>query len=146
MSTRGGAVLYTPEVLALAVELAEHPLVEGLAQRGEAVSRVCGSKVTIVLSTDAGGAVKAIGARVSACAIGQAAAALFVREARGRDAGAIAAALEAIEAWLGGAEELPAWPGITRLEAARAYPARHAAILLPWRAGLAALSNPAPAG
>lgn len=142
MTARGGAVLYTPEILALAVELAGHPLSEHLKRRGEAVSRVCGSSVAIALSTGADGTVEEIGARVSACAIGQAAAALFLKEAPGRAAGEIAAALTALENWLSGADERPDWPGIDRLETARSYAARHGAILLPWKAALAALSNP----
>ena len=142
MTARGGAVLYTPEILALAVELAKHPLSDHFHQRGEAVSRVCGSRVTVALSTDADGAVESIGVRVSACAIGQAAAALFLSAAPGRRAAEIAAALATLEAWLSGANERPDWPGIARLDSARGYPARHAAILLPWKAALAALSNP----
>ena len=33
----------------------------------------------------------------------------------------------------------PGWPGLDALAAARAYPARHGAILLAWRAALEAL-------
>jgi hypothetical protein len=39
----------------------------------------------------------------------------------------------------------PLRPGIDRLASACPYTARHAAILLPWKAALAALSNPSPA-
>ena len=142
---RGGAVLYTPEILALAVELADYPLNNGLARRGEAASRVCGSKLAVALSTRPDGCIARIGARVSACAIGQAAAALFLRAAQGRDADVIGAALSEIELWLAGWGDLPSWPGIEVLASARPYNARHAAILLPWKAALAALSNPARA-
>lgn len=142
MSARTGAALYTPDMLALAVELAEYPLSDGLARQGEAVSRVCGSKVRIGVETGGDGKVEQIGARVSACAIGQAAAALFLRAAPGRDAAGIAGPLGALEAWLADTGDLPEWPGIAQLESARRYPARHAAILLPWKAALAALSNP----
>lgn len=143
---QGGAVLYTPEILALAVELADYPLIDQPALRGEAVSRVCGSKFAVALSNAPDGRITKIGARVSACAIGQAAAALFLRAAQGRDAEAIGAALSEIEIWLAGEGELPAWPGIEQLASARPYTARHAAILLPWKAALAALSNPPPGG
>lgn len=137
--------LYTSEILALAVELADYPLTGRMARSGEAASRVCGSKVAIELSTDAHGAIERIGARVSACAIGQAAAAVFLRSARGRSPVDIADALETLEAWLIGREIAPDWPGIASLAPARAHPARHAAILLPWKAALAALSKPARA-
>ena len=142
---RGGALLYTPEILALAVELANYPLDHELEQRGEAVSRVCGSKLAVALSTRSDGSIARIGARVSACAIGQAAAALFLLAAQGRDAEAIASALSEIELWLAGSGDLPLWPGIEALASARPYAARHPAILLPWKAALAALSNPARA-
>lgn len=142
MSARGGAALYTPDILALAVELADWPLTEDQALRGEAHSRVCGSRVTMGFKTDADGAIVAAGARVTACAIGQAAAALFLREAPGRDANAMSRAHQEIEAWLSGSEVEPEWPGIAQLAPARAYAARHAAILLPWKAALAALCNP----
>ena len=140
-----GAALYTPDILALAVELADFPLAEALGARGEAHSRVCGSKVTVGLAIARDGTIEQLGARVSACAIGQAAAALLLRGAVGRNAAAIAGALDEVEAWLGGADTIPDWPDIARLAPARAYPARHAAILLPWKAALAALSNPSAA-
>lgn len=145
MTARGGAVLYTPEILSLAVELARYPLDETLPFRGEAQSRVCGSKVNLTLSVDADDRIAAVSARVSACAIGQAAAALFLDAAAGHDGREIAEAKTGIENWLAGSEALPEWPGISRLASARAFPARHAAILLPWNAALAALSNRAAA-
>jgi NifU-like protein involved in Fe-S cluster formation len=145
MNSRGGAALYTPDILALAVELADYPL-DNLPRRGEAHSRVCGSRVIVGTDSLAAGRIGRVGAQVTACAIGQAAAALFLRSAAGRDGADIASALAAIEAWLAGGDQMPSWPDVAELEPARAYPARHAAILLPWKAALAALSNPAGAG
>jgi NifU-like protein involved in Fe-S cluster formation len=141
MSARGGAVLYTPEILALAVELVRFPLLESLVLTGDALSRVCGSQVTLGVTPDEAGRIATVGARVSACAIGQASAALFLQSALGRDAAGIAAALDEIETWLSGGETAPAWPGIAVLASARPFTARHAAILLPWKAALAALSK-----
>ena len=140
-----GAALYTPDILALAVELAAFPLSDALQLRGQAHSRVCGSRVVIGLTSGPDGTIEDAGARVSACAIGQAAAALFLRGAPGRSRDEIAAALVEMEAWLSGDDAVPGWPEIARLAPARAYPARHAAILLPWKASLAALSNPSTA-
>lgn len=144
-TARGGAALYTPEILALAVELAHYPLSADLALRGEARSRVCGSRVVIGLRRGANGNIVRIGARVSACAIGQAAAALFLRSAASRSEAEIRRELAAIEGWLAGGDERPAWPGVGQLAAARPHTARHPAILLPWKAALAALSNPSRA-
>ncbi len=145
MTARGGAALYTPEILALTVELARYPLDKTFAFNGDAQSRVCGSQVTLTIAADDAGRIEAVGARVSACAIGQAAAALFFKSAPGRGEAQIAEAKAEIEAWLAGGETMPCWPGIATLTSARGFPARHPAILLPWNAALAALSKCAAA-
>ncbi|MDE2403383.1 MAG: iron-sulfur cluster assembly scaffold protein [Sphingomonadales bacterium] len=134
-------VLYTPEVLALATGLAAYPLVDDLPLRGEARSRSCGSVLAIGLERDAAGRIARLGLRAQACAIGQAAAAIFAAQAIGRDAAAIAGAEAAIGGWLDGAGAMPDWPGLGAIAAARDYPARHGAILLAWRAALSALSS-----
>ncbi|WP_375291367.1 iron-sulfur cluster assembly scaffold protein [Qipengyuania sp.] len=135
--------LYTPQILALAVELADSPLASGAPLTAEIGAQPCGSRIAIGLYQDEDGAVSDVGARVRACAIGQAAAALFLRSVRGRGYNDIAEALAALKAWLADRGSAPDWPDIEILEAARAYPARHDAILLPWKAALAALPNPA---
>ncbi|MFN3470412.1 MAG: iron-sulfur cluster assembly scaffold protein [Novosphingobium sp.] len=131
--------LYTPEVLATAMELADHPWNDALPLRGTARSRTCGSVIDLALATDDNGGITRAGVRPHACAIGQAAAALFLRSAAGKDASAIAAARDAIALWLSGADRLPDWPGLALLEPARAHSARHPAILLAWDAALDAL-------
>ena len=73
--------------------------------------------------------------------MGQASAAIFAEAATGQDRAAIAAALAAIQAWLGEGAELPDWPGLGAIAAAQAYPGRHGAILLPWKAALEALPS-----
>lgn len=137
MSSSGA--LYTPQVLALATSLARFPLDEGLLQRGTARSPTCGSTIEIGLSCDSSGAIAQLGLRAHACAIGQAAAAIFAEAAAGHDAATIKAAEAEIANWLEGGA-LPDWPNFSAIAAARAYPARHGAILLPWKAALAALS------
>lgn len=145
MNTAGDGPLYTPELLALAVSLADVPLGEDLPLRGEAVSRTCGSTLAIGVRCDEAGRIERVGMQVSACAVGQAAAAIFAAGARGASADEIAAAESAISDWLGGGDT-PAWPAIEKIAGARPHPARHGAILLPWRAARAALSNVAQAG
>ena len=138
--------LYTPELLALAVELARHPPLENATLHGEARSPTCGSTLAIGLVPDANGGIDALGMRVHACAVGQASAAIFARHAKGRDRAAIAAALAHMEAWLAGQGPMPDWPDLAHIAPALAYPARHGAMLLPWKAALAALSSVPPAG
>lgn len=132
--------LYTPELLALAVELARYPLTDDLPLRGEARSRSCGSTVDLALALD-GDAIASIGLRARACAVGQAAAAIFAREAYGKSLAEIAGAETDIARWLAQEGAVPAWPGLELLEPARAYPARHGAILLPWKAAAEALNK-----
>jgi NifU-like protein involved in Fe-S cluster formation len=137
--------LYTPELLALAVDLAKWPPLES-GRHGEARSPTCGSTLELELDLDSAGRIERLGMRVRACAVGQAAAAIFARNAAGCGQSELAAALAQLEAWLSHDGEVPDWPGIAPLVPARAYPARHGAMLLPWKAALAALSSTVATG
>jgi NifU-like protein involved in Fe-S cluster formation len=137
--------LYTPELLALAVDLARWPALTHAAARGDARSPTCGSTVAIDLELDAAGRVADFGLTVRACAVGQAAAAVFAKGVVGRDRADLARALQDIDAWLEHGGDLPDWPGFAPLAPARDFPARHGAIRLPWKAALAALSSAVPA-
>lgn len=128
------ATLYTPEVLALATGLVTYPWQDGLPLIGEARSKSCGSVIALGLDLDSEGHIARIGLRAQACAIGQAAAAIFAKAAVGRSAQDIAAADDAIAAWLAGEGALPDWPGLSAIAPARDYPARHGAIRLAWQA------------
>ena len=132
--------LYTPALLGLAVELANYPLTDDFPLRAEVRSPVCGSVMAIGLDTGAGGQIIAAGARVTACAVGQAAASLFAQHGTGCTRTQIAAAREEIATWLAGGDACPTWPGFALLGRARAYPARHGAILLAWDAALDAFA------
>ena len=138
--------LYTPELLGWTMKLAEYRQVDGLPLTGEARSKSCGSTLAINFDVDSAGNIDAIGMRVSACAVGQASAAIFAASAPGRCGEEIAASLTAMEAWLAGSGDMPDWPDLHVIESARDYPARHGAMLLPWKAALAALSKAEPAG
>jgi NifU-like protein involved in Fe-S cluster formation len=142
----GAATLYNREVLALAAALADWPLHDALPLRGAARSALCGSTVDLGLELDDAGRIGQIGMLVRACAIGQASAALFAKAAQGRDPAGIGDTLAQLDAWLKEAGPQPDWPGIGLLDAARTYPARHGAILLPWQAAREALSSAANPG
>ncbi len=79
--------------------------------------------------------------RARACAVGQAAAAIFARGAKGLDLVEILAAHDRIEGWLDGEAPIADWPGLELIAQAREYPARHGAIMLPWKAAVSALSS-----
>jgi NifU-like protein involved in Fe-S cluster formation len=136
--------LYTPEVLALATGLARFPLDDDLTLRGNARSQSCGSTLELGLALK-DGRIAQVGLRAHACAIGQAAATIFAEAAAGRTVAEILASEHEVAAWLAGGP-LPAWPGLATIAAAAAYPARHGAVLLPWRAALSALPSAAPGG
>lgn len=144
--TTGSAPLYTPDVLALAVSLAQYPFDPAMPYTGESHSRTCGSTIAVSLAANPDGMIERIGLRARACAIGQAAAALFAASVAGRTAESLPQARRDIEQWLTDDSAALPWPGFALLEPARAYPARHGAILLPWTAAEAALGKGAVAG
>lgn len=138
----GQGKLYTPELLACAVRLAEFPLSRAFACEAEARSPACGSTLKIGIDCDQSGRVEALGIRPQACAVGQAAASLFAGGVVGKSREDIAQAAQDLRSWLtDAAAPMPAWPGISLLASARSYPGRHGAIMLPWEAALRALSN-----
>ena len=145
MAEREASPLYTAEMLALAVVLADYPPLNRPTTSGEAVSRTCGSTIALDLALSSGGAIDTVGLRVSACAVGQAAAAIFARGAPGKSSAEIERAECEVSDWLGGGS-LPDWPGIEAIAAAQSRPGRHGAILLPWRAARAALSKETQSG
>lgn len=129
-----GPVLYTSEVLGLATSLAAWPWDEGLPLKGVARSKSCGSTLALGLELGEDGHIARVALRPQACAIGQAAAAIFAGGAVGCGAKEIHAAAHAIADWLAEGGPLPDWPGFDAIAAARAYPARHGAIMLAWQA------------
>ncbi len=127
-------VLYTPEVLSLAVELSRFRWKEDLPLKGEARSRSCGSMIALGLEVDAQDVITDVAVRSQACAIGQAAAAIFANAAVGMTVPEVREAGRALAAWLGGEGAFPDWPGLSSIAAARDYPGRHGAVMLPWNA------------
>ncbi len=135
------AALYTPEILELATSLAQFGWDDALPLRGSARSRSCGSTIEMGLSVDDDGRIAQVGLKSQACAIGQAAAAIFARSATGLSRDEVHSALESVRDWLAGTSGPPDWPGIAAIVPARDYPGRHGAILLPWQAADEALST-----
>jgi NifU-like protein involved in Fe-S cluster formation len=128
-------------MLGLATSLSDFPLSADLPLRGSARSKSCGSALELGLALDSDGRISGIGLQAQACAVGQAAAALFARHATGCNSRAIANAERSLGRWLGEGGPLPDWPGLSIIAKARDYPGRHGAILLAWNAALVALSS-----
>ena len=142
----GSAALYTPEILALTTQLAQWRGRGPFALEGSARSRTCGSSLTLSQATDADGKLVDLALTVQACAIGQAAAAIFANAAIGQNREGIEKGRAALATWLAGEGDPPDWPSIALLSAARERPGRHGAIMLPWDAACEALSSAANLG
>ena len=132
--------VYTTEILRLAASLNEPRGLEREDGKAELRSPTCGSRITLVVQLDEDRRIEAISQTVHACAFGQATAALVERHARGRTHNDVAEAMLALSRWLSDehADEAD-WPGLVALEPARTRKARHGAIMLPFRALLAAI-------
>lgn len=128
------AILYTREILALATGLAAYPWDEALPLKTEARSRSCGSLIALGLALDQAGRIEHVAVRSHACAVGQAAAAIFAAGAMGRSGIEVREAAGQVALWLSGEGPLPDWPGLAAIASARDYPGRHGAIGLAWKA------------
>lgn len=136
------APLYTVEILRLAASLPEPATLDRVDGRAEARSPTCGSTVSAEVAVDPEGRVEAVSLEVEACAFGQASAAIVAGQSAGRTANDLADALNQLESWLSGRIETPPdWPGLQSLSPARARKARHGAIMLPFRALVAAMES-----
>jgi NifU-like protein involved in Fe-S cluster formation len=128
--------LYTTEILRLAASL---PLFEPLASAsGSAEKRAvtCGSTIRTDVRTDNQGRVVELAQKVTACAFGQASAAVTQRIAQGRTPDELREARADLRAWLSGEQEDGG--AFAVLAPARDRTARHSAMLLPLDAVIAA--------
>lgn len=136
--------LYTIDVLRLAGGLEPPHDLARQDGRAEVRSPTCGSVVETAVMVDHEGRVVDLSQRVSACAFGQAAAALVEAAAKGLRRDDVVRAHRDIADWLSGERPDPGdWPDAEALEPARPKRGRHGAILLPFRALIAAL-DPRP--
>ena len=132
--------LYTTEILRLAASLQEERDLDREDGRAELRSPTCGSRISMAVELDDDRRVRMISQRVHACAFGQASAALLQQHAVGRAHDEVADAVVGISRWLAQEqEEAATWPGLEVLAPARPRKGRHGAILLPFRALLAAI-------
>jgi NifU-like protein involved in Fe-S cluster formation len=135
------APLYTTEILRLAASLnAPHPLAQEHG-RAELRSPTCGSSIATTVELDDEGRVAALSQQVHACAFGQASAAVLEQTVIGRSGEEIGAELKVLADWLDHCEAAPSWSGLLALAPARPRRSRHGAILLPFRALIAAIDS-----
>lgn len=133
------SALYNRDLLRLATALVANYRLDDPQGTAEVRAPVCGSRIQADITTDAAGRLSQLALRANACALGQASAAIVQDNAIGLDLSQIAQLRDGIAAALKGEGEMPShWPELVLLAAARDYPSRHAAILLPYDAVLAA--------
>ena len=134
--------LYTTEILRLAASLHEPRPLDREDGRAELRSPTCGSRINLGVQLDEERRIERLSMEVHACAFGQASAALVHHHGIGRTHDEVAAALVVLSRWLADEqEESGDWPGVDALAPARPRKSRHGAILLPFRALLAAIES-----
>lgn len=126
------APLYDRDILRLAATVPHLGRLDAPDARIERHARPCGSRFAADVRLH-DGKIVALGLDVSACAFGQAAAHVMAAHAIGRTPAELAAARDALTAWLAGTRDDPGdWPGMERFARARPHSARHGAIRLPF--------------
>ena len=146
MAEQSTTSLYSREILRLAMELPHGDHLTTPHGTASARAPVCGSEMTgeIVLTPE--GNIEALALQARACALGQASAALLRNWALGRTVQTLSETRSAFADYLSGkSDDLPD-PAFTVFAAARAHPARHGAILLPFDALIAAANAIAKTG
>lgn len=134
--------LYTKDMLRLAASLPHNDRLENPQASASKRSPVCGSEMTVDLRCDGAGNITELAFRGRACAMGQASAALLRLLGIGNDKIVITATRAGLASALSGASGFDGlWPELSVFQSARAHPARHAAILLPFDALIAALEG-----
>ena len=105
--------LYTLEILRLASEIPHLGLIDDPEGTADLRSPACGSRMQVTVGLDGEGRVCEIGQTVTACAFGQASAALMGASAIGRSRSEVEGALTEITKWLSGARDDPGtWRGL----------------------------------
>ena len=135
------STLYTRDILRLGSSL---PVVGRLAEADGVAERrsvTCGSRVVASVRMD-GGRVADAALEAHSCALGQASAAIVLAYVVGMTYADLIDMRARLAAGLNGEGDWPTdWPELVHLAPAHAYPARHAALLLPFDAMIAAIEG-----
>ena len=126
--------LYNTEILRLAASIPHHERLAHAQATAEKRSPICGSRVTVDVNLDEEGRIGEVGLLVRACALGQASASLLATSILGKTPEELAAARDALTAWLAKQGEVPGWAGLDVFTPALDYTARHPSIRLAFEA------------
>jgi NifU-like protein involved in Fe-S cluster formation len=126
--------LYNSDILRLATAIPHHARLADPAGTAEKRSPICGSRVTVDVTLAPDGTVGEVGLLVRACALGQASSSLLAANIVGRTPEELAAARDALTAWLAREGDAPDWPGLIVFTPALDKTARHPSIRLAFEA------------
>ena len=134
---------YSNAVLELAADIPHIGRLSAPDASVHKVSRICGSELTLDLTLDDQGRIAGLGLEVQACALGQASASIFARNALGAHMDEVIAARDGLKAMLqdGGPPPRGKFSDLKVLEPAASYRQRHGSILLAFEAGADAASQ-----
>jgi NifU-like protein involved in Fe-S cluster formation len=133
------SALYNRDILRLASSLVAGDRLENPDGSAEMRSPICGSRIQADIKFADDGTVAELALRANACALGQASAAIVRANANGVQLSTLSEVRAGVELALKGQATMPAmWSDLALLAPAKDYPSRHAAILLPYDAVLAA--------
>ena len=141
------STLYNRDILRLAASLVPSDRLENADGVAEVRAPLCGSRIQAEVAFTPDQKISALALRASACALGQASAAILRANAVGTDVATIAQIRAQIAEMLNANAQPPQiWPDLALLAPAKDYASRHAAILLPYDALLAAAEKMKLAG
>ena len=124
--------LYTKRLLAVTANISHIGELADAQARATAVSKLCGSEISVDLSLDQNGHIGAFAQRLSACALGQTSAAIVAQHIEGTSPQEFHDIARIMRIML--KENGPApkgrWADLSLLEGVRTYSARHASTLL----------------
>lgn len=134
--------LYSSDVLRLAADIPHIGRLETPDASVRRVSRLCGSELELDLVLQ-GDVVSDHAIRVKACALGQASAAVLSAHLRGASLAEVEQARDGLRAMLKSSGPAPEgrFGGLSALEGARDYPARHQSVMLAFEAAVEAVTT-----
>lgn len=134
--------LYTRDILRLAVSIPHEERLNDPEGTADCRSKTCGSRVIADVRLGEDQTISDLGLSVNACALGQASAAILGANVVGMEKVEILAACSQFMSFLDGQSESPgSWQNMEILTSVREHKARHAAVLLPYDAVLAAIDD-----
>jgi len=134
--------LYNKEILRLAANIPHEGRLQEPDVTGTKTSRICGSRVTVDMKLE-DGRIADFSQDLKACALSQAACALFGKLIVGMTKEDVLAMKDAVEHMLKSEDPMPEgdWEVFSIFEPARDITSRHASILLPFEATLDAFNK-----